>query len=169
MSLTAMDYEEIRQLFARLAWNIDHGHAEAYAADYAPDGSFEVVGLPEGAEHAGKHQDRAGVARFIRILYAGTQGHVRHWNQNFVFTSVTDDEVAVDSYLVCVRTGMVPQSGVTLTGIYHDRLVKLDGRWYMKERLVRADHQPEHAAPSTDILIVARDEFVARMPVAADA
>jgi len=169
MSLTAMDYEEIRQLFARLAWNIDHGNAEAYAADYAPDGSFEVLGLPEGAEHVGKHQDRAGVARFIDILYAGTKGHVRHWNQNFVFTKVTDDEVEVSSYLICVRVGMVPESGVTLTGIYHDRLVKTGGRWYMKERLVRTDPQPEHAASSTDILVVARDEFVARVPAAAHA
>jgi hypothetical protein len=91
---------------------------------------------------------------------------VRHWNQNFVFTRVTDGEVAVDSYLICVRTGMVPQSGVTLTGIYRDRLVKIDGRWYMQERLVRADPQPEHLAPSTDILVVARDEFVARVPSA---
>jgi SnoaL-like domain len=168
MSLTAMDYEEIRQLFARLAWNIDHGNAEAYAADFTPDGSFEVLGLPEGAEHAGRHQDRDGVAQFVSMLFAGTQGHVRHWNQNFVFTKVTDGEVDVDSYLICVRVGAVPQSGVTLTGIYHDRLVKVDGRWYMKERFIRADPQPEHAAQSTDILVVARDEFVARVPAAAN-
>jgi hypothetical protein len=89
---------------------------------------------------------------------------VRHWNQNFVFTTVTDNEVEVDSYLICVRVGVVPLAGVTLTGLYRDRLMKLDGRWYIKERFVRADPQPEHTASSTDILVVARDEFVARVP-----
>ena len=116
MSLTAMDYEETRQM---LAWNIDRGNAEAYAADYAPDGSFEVLGVPAGAEHAGKHQDRVGVVRFIGILYAGTKGQVRHWNQNFVFRKVTDNEVEVSSYLICVRVGMVPQSDVTRRRRHH--------------------------------------------------
>lgn len=164
MSLSAMDYEQIRQLFARLAWNIDHGNGQAYAADFTEDGTFEVLGLPEGAEHAGQHRERQGVVAFVEMLFERTKGHVRHWNQNFVFTREAADEVEVQSYLVCVRVGAVPQSGVTLTGIYRDRLVKQDGRWYVKERFVRADPQPEHAQAPTDILLAARDDFVARMP-----
>lgn len=164
MTLDAWDYEQIRQLFARLAYNLDHGNAAAYAADYTIDGSFEVLGIPDEAPHAGKHVGRDGVEYFAALLFSGTKGQVRHWNQNFVFTSVADDRVEVTSYLACIRVGQVPQSGVTLTGMYQDALVKLDDRWYMKERFVRADPQPEHVEPSTDVLVVARDNVVAGRP-----
>jgi hypothetical protein len=107
MSLNAMDCEELRQLFARLARNIDHGGADAYAPDNAPDGGFS-----------------------------------------------------------CIRTGIVSQSGATLSGRCHDRLVKLSGSWLIQERPACAGPRPGHPAPSPDIL----DEFVARArPVMASA
>lgn len=161
MALNVDDYESLRQLFARLAFNLDHGRGDAYADDYTDDGSFEVLGIPEEAAHAGKHIGRAGLVRFVDMLFSGTQGNCRHWNQNFVFTEVADEEVSVTSYLQVLRVGEVPQAGVILTAIYHDRLVKQDGRWLMQERFVRADPQPEHSVPSTDVLVVRRDEVVA--------
>lgn len=160
MSLTADDFENLRQLFARLAFNLDHGNGDAYAADYTEGGSFEVLGLPEGAEHAGKHQGRAGLIRFVDMLFEGTQGNCRHWNHNFVFTAVSESKVSVTSYLTVFRIGEVPKAGVVLTAIYQDLLVKRDGRWLMHERFVRADPQPEHASAPTDVLVLRRDEVV---------
>lgn len=160
MPLTAEDHNDLRNLFARLALNLDHGNADAYADDYTDDGSFEVLGIPEDAPHAGKHKGRQGLIRFVDMLYSGTQGHCRHWNHNFVFHNETDSSVEVTSYLQVLRVGEVPNAGVILTAIYHDRLVKQEGRWYMKERFVRADPQPEHTAPSTDVLVVRRDAHV---------
>lgn len=162
MALTAIDYEELRNLFARLAWNLDHGNGEAYADDYTEDGSFEVLGLPADAgEHAGKHIGRAAVVHFVDILFAVTKGHIRHWNQNFVFRELAEGRVAIDSYLACIRVGEAPTSGVTLTAVYNDVLVKQDGRWLMQERRVHADPQPYHTETPTDVLVVRRDEFVA--------
>lgn len=161
MSLTTSDHDELRNLFARLAWNIDHGNGDEYAADFTTDGSFEVLGLPADAgEHAGKHTGQAAVVHFIDVLFAVTKGHVRHWNQNFVFRELEEGRVAVDSYLICVRVGETPHSGVTLTGIYNDVLVRHDGRWKMLERRVHADPQPYHTETPTDVLVVRRDQFV---------
>lgn len=160
MALNADDHNDLRNLFARLALNLDHGNAEAYAEDYTEDGSFEVLGIPEDAPHAGKHSGRKGLIRFVEMLYSGTQGHCRHWNHNFVFHNETDSSVEVTSYLQVLRVGEVPNAGVILTAVYYDRLVKQDGRWRMQERFVRADPQPGHTTPPTDVLVVRRDDQV---------
>ncbi|MBW9122070.1 nuclear transport factor 2 family protein [Microbacterium trichothecenolyticum] len=161
MALTLQDYEDIRQLFARLQYNIDFGNGEGYAAGFAEDGYFEVTGLPEEAEHAGRHQGRDAIVAFANQLFSGNRGHSRHWHGNFVYTEESENHARVLSYFMVVRPGETPTAGVTLTGLYDDVLVKQDGRWFVKSRSASADPQLQHSEAPTDVLVVRRDEYVA--------
>ena len=52
LSIDTASRVEIVELFARYCHSVDHGEADAWAALFAPDGSFEVAGVMrlEGAE-----------------------------------------------------------------------------------------------------------------------
>lgn len=160
MTLTSHDYENLRQLFARLAFNLDRGAGEEYAADYTADGSFEVLGIPDEAAHKGKHSGRSELVAFIDTLYSGTGGHVRHWNHNFVFTEETPSTATVTSYLQVLRVGEAPKAGVILTGIYTDTVVRTGNRWFLRTRIFQADPQDGAAEEPTDVLVVRRDRHV---------
>lgn len=160
MTVTTSDSVELEQLFARLAFNLDYGNSEAYAADFAEDGTFEVVGIPEDAEHYGKHAGRDGLVGFVETLFRVTQGQVRHWHQTRVVQVLSDTELLVTSYFTVFRVGEAPLAGVILTGIYRDRMIRKGGRWLVQERFVQGDPQPEHPSPSTDILVVRHDARV---------
>jgi hypothetical protein len=162
MPLSALDYVEIEQLISRSAQALDLGDEVAYGACYTEDGSFEVLGIPPEAPHAGRHVGRKGVAGAAKMIFSGCLGHVRHWNNNQVITGEGNTATMV-SYLQVIRVGMTPNSGVILTGIYWDKLEKIDGKWLLKERLIRTDPQPEHNTAPTDVLVIRRDEFVQRV------
>ncbi|MFJ4172233.1 nuclear transport factor 2 family protein [Paenarthrobacter sp. NPDC089714] len=162
MTLTLQDYEDHRQMFARMQYNMDFGHAEAYAADFAEDGIFEVTGLPEEAKHSGRHEGRDAVIALVEQIYSRNLGHARHWLGNHVYTEKGENHARVTSFILIIRPGEAPQAGVTLTGIYNDLLEKVDGSWVVKHRSVTADPQPQHSAlQPTDVLVVRRDDYVA--------
>src|SRR3990172_8727347 len=70
-SLTAQDYVDIQQLYARYNYAIDSGDIEAYVALYTPDGSFNSFTGHEG------------LRTFMKNRNGGTR---RHWNTNLVIT-----------------------------------------------------------------------------------
>src|SRR5262245_46079215 len=70
-ALTAQDYADIQQLYARYNWAIDAGDVEGYVALYTSDGSFNTF---NGAE---------GLRTFMKNVQGGTR---RHWNSNLVIT-----------------------------------------------------------------------------------
>jgi ketosteroid isomerase-like protein len=144
MPMTALDYEEIRQLLARYSGAVDFGDIGGILDCFTSDASFESVGLPSEASHAdrrfeGKEQ--------LRALFAGVYqeivGHTRHCVNTPVIEG--DGETAtMFCYLFILRVGVAPHAGVMLTGTYEDRLVKQDGTWRFRARVCKVDPQPEH-------------------------
>jgi ketosteroid isomerase-like protein len=126
-ALTAQDYIDIQQLYARYAWVIDAADVEGYVALYTPDGSFNAF---TGAD---------GLRKFMKG--AGPAGTRRHWNSNLVITP-SPGGANGKVYLVLVETGAKPPN-MAFAGRYEDQLVKTAAGWRFKKRLVSPDPAPK--------------------------
>jgi hypothetical protein len=158
--MTALDYEEIRQLAARYCRAADFGDADAFATCFTPDGTFALdsdsPSIPKGGPFVGP----VALRRLCAENFESTRGHVRHWNSPPVIEG--DGETAkMSSYLAVIRVGEAPEAGVILTGVYWDTLAKVGGKWLFAERRFGWDPLPGHRDQQpTDLLVVRRDESV---------
>src|ERR1700760_1313542 len=125
-SLSAQDYSEIQQLYARYNLAIDSGDGEAWAATFTPDGVFDT--------YAG-HDALVGFVKTWRQNMHG--GARRHWNSNLVIAG--NSRAATGSvYLLLVDIGSKPMS-LAFSGSYSDTLVKTRQGWRFSKRMVTAD------------------------------
>src|ERR1017187_9179404 len=90
-SLTADDYIEIQQLYARYNNAIDTGDAEAYAATFVPDGVFNTYN---------GHDALVGFIHDWRDKMGGAMR--RHWNTNLTITP-TPEGASGSVYLMLVN------------------------------------------------------------------
>jgi hypothetical protein len=164
--LKPMDYEEIRQLQARYSFAVDFGDRAGFEACFAPGGSFSESGLPEGLPGDMRLEGRPELGTFVDAFFDAGQGHLRHWSSPPLIEGEGEGHEATGrSYLMVLRPGSAPHTGVILTGVYHDRYTKIDGRWYFASRAFSADPQHEHREnPSKDPLVERLDAFVAGRP-----
>ena len=116
-TLTALDYAEIQQLYARYNFTIDASDAEGYAALYTPDGTFNTF---------------TGRDALIQFMKGRNRGHVRHWNTNLMITP-TPEGASGAVYLMLLNVSTTPPS-VESAGKYADRLVKTPQGWRFKSR-----------------------------------
>jgi hypothetical protein len=158
MVMTALDYEGIRQLLAKYCLALDFGDAKTVQACFAPDGYFEILGLPaESPRNGGKYYD---IESFAKDVFESTQGHMRHWASSTPLIQGDGENANGTLYLTVFRPGEAPNAGLVLTGLYRDKYVKIDGEWLFAARHFTADPQPEHGAPSNDVLVLRWDQFV---------
>jgi hypothetical protein len=161
MAMTALDYEDIRQLLARYCLALDFGDAAGVQACFAPGGYFEVLGLPAESPNGGKHHDLAG---FAANMFAATQGHTRHWASSTPLIEGDGESATGTLYLTVFRPGEAPQAGIVVTGVYRDRYIKRDGHWLFAARQFTADPQPAHRdTTATDVLVARWDAFTTRI------
>lgn len=138
--MDAMDHEEIRQLLARYNFAVDLGEVEAWADCFTDDGVFRCT--PEAGPLTGRHEGREALVAYARRHYELNKGRARHWNWNLQIEG--DGQTAtMRCYLAALSasTGDQPPA-VRVTGIYRDRLVKVDGRWRFAERHIHLDPPP---------------------------
>jgi 3-phenylpropionate/cinnamic acid dioxygenase small subunit len=137
--MDAIEYEQIRQLLARYNLAIDLGDADGWAATFTADGVFRCDGLPDGHPLGGEHQGTAALVAYAKTQNALTKGRARHWNANLLIDG--DGETAtMRCYLLNLTAGAGKVAGTT--GIYDDRLRKVDGEWRFAERHVVVDSVP---------------------------
>lgn len=142
--MTALDFEEIRQLLARYNFAVDLGDAEGWADCFTPTGVFHCT--PEGGPLTGRHEGRAALVAYARTHYGLNQGRARHWNWNLEIAG-DGTTATMRCYLAGLRaTGPESPAGIGATGVYRDRLVKVDGRWLFAERHIHIDPQPSDGA-----------------------
>lgn len=156
MPLEPQDYEDIRQLLARYALAIDLGDRAGFLDCFTEDGSFEARGLPGDSPNAGRHAGPA-VVEIFEGTFGGCAGHARHWAS---MPRITGDgqQAQMTCYLMVVRAGTMPRTGILVTGLYHDELRKVGGRWLFRERVFTADPQPQHRVNEpSDVLVTAFD------------
>jgi hypothetical protein len=160
MAMTALDYEEIRQLLARYSVSLDFGDVAAFQMCFEPDGTFAETGLPLESPQA-RFEGRESIGEFVTRFIAAARGHVRHWSSLPLIEGDGHHATGV-SFLMVLRPGSSPGAGVILTGVYRDRYTKTDGQWFFAAREFTADPQTEHReTPSKDPLVARFDEFVA--------
>ena len=131
--LTAQDNFEIQQLYAAYNIAIDNGDAEAWAATFTPDGTFnQSVG-------------HDALLNFIKIWREKQNGATRkHWNNNLRITG-NSKEASGSVYLLLVDISTKPVS-ILLSASYTDSLVKTKDGWRFTKRVTKADVAP--AAPA---------------------
>jgi hypothetical protein len=132
-SLTADDYIEIQQLYARYNNAIDSGDAEAYAATFTPDGVFN---------NFNGHDALVGFINDWRDKMKGTNR--RHWNTNLLINS-SPDGASGSVYLLLVDVSVRPPV-IGASAKYDDQLVKTPQGWRFKKRVTKG----EGPAPSAD-------------------
>ena len=127
-NLTADDYAEINQLYARYNFTIDSGDAKGYAETFTSDGVFL------------NFEGREAIAEFAKGFYQSQKGAARHWNTNL---SITQTSEGADGacYLLLWNTSSNPPTIIT-SAIYRDKLVKTSDGWRFKSRRTEADRPP---------------------------
>ncbi len=127
-TFTAQDYIEIQQLYAKYAQTLDLGDAEGWADTFTADGIFgETVG-------------HDALKMFADGFFASFEGAARHWNSQLIVTP-TAEGADGGCYLLLVDTRTQP-IGLTVAGIYADKLVKTAAGWRFQERVFTADRLP---------------------------
>jgi uncharacterized protein (TIGR02246 family) len=136
--LAAEQQLAIQQLYARQSHAIDSGDARAWAACFTADGVFRsptyggaVVGtaaLTAFAEEFARAAAEAGVVR-------------RHWTTALALECQAEDLVAARCYAMVLATAAGERPVIERVVVFHDRLVRRDGRWQIEERRVSVDGQ----------------------------
>jgi len=125
-SMTADDYIEIQQLYARYNHAIDTGDAEGYAATFVPDGVFNTFT---------GHDALVGFIHRWRDSMNG--GDRRHWNTNLLITP-TAEGANGSVYLLLVDVSVRPPA-IAAAAMYDDQLVKTPQGWRFKKRATKAE------------------------------
>jgi hypothetical protein len=125
--LTADDYAEIHQLYARYVHAFDLGDPMAYADTYTPDGFIRVdrVGAP-GTPVIG-HDN---LVAFAERYHENNGPYPRHLNSGLVLTPTADGAKGT-CYLVVFN---VNTRSLMLTGVYQDTLKKTSKGWRFAAR-----------------------------------
>lgn len=152
--LSALDYEEIRQLLARYCHTLDFGDIDGFVALFAPDGVFESrntrgdVSIPGGKMNIrrGTEQLRA----FGRELNPpGRVGGSRHGTINTLIEGDSRRAYSSSYFFTFRDLGMAAENGPAprnefgTSGLYIDEFVKLNGHWVFAKRTVRYNGYPE--------------------------
>jgi len=132
-ALSAQDYFEIQQLYARYNIAIDSGDAEGWAATFTPDGVFNTF------------NGHDALVNFVKTWREKLNGATRkHWNNNLQITG-NSKEASASVYLMLVDISAKPPS-IVATATYTDSLIKTKDGWRFTKRTTKGDSAP--AAPS---------------------
>lgn len=130
--LTALDYQEIQQLYARYNFAIDSGDPEGWAGTFTDDGQFATM------------TGRAALVKFASDWHErGQTMKLRHWVTNIVITPSVDGVTGKCYYYLLDIAAKPPQVGGG--GTYEDVLVKTSNGWRFKKRQTKGNPTPKPA------------------------
>jgi len=132
--LSTQDYIDIEQLYATYNHAIDAGDAEAWAATFTPEGTFN------------KFTGHEQLVGFIAQWKEKNGGNRRHWNTNLRILPGKDGASA-SVLLMLLDVGTKPPT-IVATGTYSDTLVKTASGWRFKSRQTKMDSAAPAAAAS---------------------
>jgi uncharacterized protein (TIGR02246 family) len=121
------DVDEIRQLIARYCHLVDARRIEEWVDCFTDDAVFEVRGS--------RHEGRDALLKLGQGLRE-SGNRSRHWVTN-VLVDVDGDHATSESYLMMLSATAEP--ALLGSGVYRDRVRRVDGRWRFAERIVTFD------------------------------
>jgi ketosteroid isomerase-like protein len=122
--LSTEDRLEIAELVARYCWAIDQRRWDGFLDLFTDDCRLDfgdVMGVFEG---------RAGLERFTTVM-TSLDLFMRHYTTNLLLEGDGSEALARSYVLAITGSGAGRHQA---TGRYEDRLVKLNGRWRIRER-----------------------------------
>lgn len=133
------DVEAIKELKYTYAQVLDEGYdPERVASLFTEDGLWAITGV------GGTAKGRNNIKQHCTNL-----GKDIIWGQHNIFApmiKIADDGMSAegDFYLICFLTMVAPETpegkdAYVLVGKYHDKYVKIDNKWYIKEMIGRID------------------------------
>ena len=130
--LTAQDYTDITELYARLYQGADLREPDLWLSAFAEDGVFQ---FPNGDEVSGKK----ALAEWRAKTFAGARGDSkrRHWTSGIMLTPNPGGAISRAYFLLLDVSGKQPV--VTQSGRFDDVFVKTAGGWKFKRHAVRTD------------------------------
>ena len=137
---------EITELISRYGNFLDAGDFDGLESLFVADAVFRIV--PDGGvpDLVGSHGIREAVERRWALVHQGVQR--RHVMSNIVVESLDGDRARARTVLVVYEVAKAPGSQIHLhgLGVYEDQLVRLNGAWRFKERLLILD-RTDYFAP----------------------
>jgi 3-phenylpropionate/cinnamic acid dioxygenase small subunit len=132
--LSAQDYVEIQNLYARYNHMSDAGDAEGYAACFTDDGMLVID--PLGVAVHG----RAAFVTYKQKDAAGRGGRYRrHWNGSLLLEPVDADTVRGRCYFHGFNGTPGELPVFADAGVYEDRIVRVAGTWRFSRRHITLD------------------------------
>jgi 3-phenylpropionate/cinnamic acid dioxygenase small subunit len=136
-ALTAQDYSEITELYARLYQGSDLREMQTWISNFAEDAIFR---FPDGKEVAGKK----ALADFREKSFGGQTGDSkrRHWVSGVMLTPNADGTTNGRAYWFMIDARS-KQPVVAQSGYFHDVFVKTSEGWKFKRHGVYMDGMAE--------------------------
>ena len=133
-SVSAQDYVDIQNLYARYNLMSDAGDPEGYAACFTDDGVLQID--PLGV----KVQGRASFVTFKQKDAAGRGGRYRrHWNGSLHLEKIDADTVRGRCYFHGYNGKQGELPVFADAGVYDDRIVRTGGGWRFARRHITMD------------------------------
>ncbi|PZN34059.1 MAG: hypothetical protein DIU71_03505 [Proteobacteria bacterium] len=131
--LSVEDRIAIQDLIARYAWALDTGDVDAFVACFTPD----CVVIEEVFEEPDRWEGHVGVRRLAEHYRnaPGFPGRQHHVSQSIV--TGAGDRCTVKSFAFVTECRGEPPYTLRFAGYYDDQLVRLDGEWLFRERVIR--------------------------------
>ncbi len=128
---------DIIETLNRYAWGYDLRDLELMGGTFTRDGSFEIS--LTGHAGWGPYRGRAAIVEWLSAVMEGQTDQRRHCVTNVIFRELGAGRASVDSYLVltAVENGTLR---VVCTGTYHDEVVREDGAWLIRHKILRLDN-----------------------------
>jgi len=132
-ALTAEDRLEIHDLYARYAWALGTGDTESFVACFTSDAVYTEDIFEEADRRVGAAAIRAAIESFRNGHgFPGHQHHAGH-----IVIEGNNARANAKAFCFVTHCSGEPPYPIRMTGYYTDVVVKQDGRWLFKERLVR--------------------------------
>ncbi|MFF4771427.1 nuclear transport factor 2 family protein [Microtetraspora fusca] len=129
----------IHQLYGEQSHLIDNGRAREWAATFSADGEFHSPTYPDPV--VGTARLTTFAERFFEE--ARSSGvTTRHVITNLFVHSADDRSAIVHAYLQIVSTPVGGEPRLVRMTTITDDLVRQDGRWLIRRRVVRRDDTP---------------------------
>jgi hypothetical protein len=139
LTMSVEDQLGILDLISRHNHAFDYGDCEAYADCFTDDGIFENV----GRMYVQGRQQFVDLCK--RLVELGSP--VRHWTTSALIEAVPGDPNAARLRLYLMLINVAGEKPfIEHTAHYNDQLVRVNGRWRFKHRVLTQDNEA-HAPP----------------------
>lgn len=131
--LTVEDRIAIQDLLARYAWALDTGDMDSLLSCFTPD----AVVIEDVFEEPDRWEGHDGIRALAEHYWSspGFPGRQHHVTQTVV--QGDSERCSVKAFAFVTECRGEPPYTLRFTGYYEDQLVKVDGSWKFRERVIR--------------------------------